>query len=195
MVRLLRRAVNLCSSRLGVTLARTRLYRIVKQDKPAAVIPFANGSWEILASERVNCLSEIGPFEASEGLQRLNGGHLCYVAALDGSLAHYSWVQRSGTHLILEAGMSVSVESGHFWIYHCFTAEWARGNGIYPETLKRIIDDHFKAGYRTGWIYTARDNVASQKGILRAGFGLVKTCDALRVGTHYYPFGQAYQGQ
>jgi hypothetical protein len=195
MFRLLRRAVNLCNSRVGVTLARTRLYRIVKHDKPAAVIPSANVSWAILVPERVNCLSEVGPFEASEGLRRLHGGHLCYMACLDGRFAHYSWVQRSGTHLILEAGKSVTVESGHFWIYHCLTAGWARGYGIYPATLKRIIDDHFEAGYRTGWIYTALDNIGSQKGILRAGFGLVRTCDAIRVGTHYYAFGQAYQGQ
>ncbi len=116
-----------------MTLARTRLYRIVKQDKPAAVIPFANEKSGDLASERVNCLSRKKKLtvETSEGLQRLNGGHLCYVAALDGCLAHYSWVQRSGTHLILEAGMSVSVESGHFWIYHCFTAEWAQREWMY----------------------------------------------------------------
>jgi hypothetical protein len=149
----------------------------------------------MLAAEKVTWLLEIGPFEVGDGLQRLERGDLCYVAFLGGRLAHYSWVQRSGTHPITEAGMSVPIESGDFWIYHCRTVEWARGNGIYPATLERIVDDHFGAGYRTARIYTARKNIASQKGILLAGFDLVETQDAFRVGTHFYRLGRADQGQ
>jgi hypothetical protein len=194
-LRLLRGAANLCNQWVGVSLVRTYLYKIDKPGNPAAVITRANASWEVLSAESVTRLSEFGSLDAGEALQRLRRGDLCYVAVLEGRLAHFTWVQRSGTHPILEAGMSVPVESGDFWIYNCRTVEWARGYAIYPATLVRIIDDHFEAGYCTAWIYTTRENIASQKGILRAGFGLVETFGALRVGKHYYRFGEAYQGQ
>ena len=57
------------------------------------------------------------------------------------------------------------------------------------------MNDHFAEGYCTAWIYTSREDIASQKGILRAGFGLVATLGALRVGSHCYRIGRAYQGQ
>lgn len=131
----------------------------------------------------------------SDGLKRLHRGDLCYTVCVDGYLAHYSWVQRSGSHPITEAGLSVPVGSGEFWIYNVRTVERARGKRILPATLERIVNDHFEEGYCTAFIYTSRENIAAQKGILRAGFGLVATLGALRVGSHYYRTGHANQGQ
>ena len=150
---------------------------------------------ELLSPERVGRLLDVGPFDVSDGLKRLQRGDRCYTVCVDGRLAHYSWVQRSGSHPITEAGASVPVGSGEFWIYNCRTVERARRKGIYSATLERIVNDHFEEGYCTGWIYTSQENIASQKGILRAGFGLVATLVALRVGTHYYRIGRSHQGQ
>jgi RimJ/RimL family protein N-acetyltransferase len=151
-------------------------------------------SWEPLSPERVSQLMDIGPFDVNDGLKRLHRGDGCYTVNIDGHLAHYSWVQRAGTHRIDEAGMSMPVESGEFWIYHCRTAESARGKGLYPATLERIVADHFADGYSTAWIYTTRENIASQKGILRAGFSLVATLSAVRIGNHYFPVRHSIQG-
>lgn len=145
--------------------------------------------------EQVGQLLEIGPFDRSDGLQRLKRGDLCYTVRVDGRLAHYSWVQRSGSHPITEAAETVPVESGEFWIYNCRTVDWAKGKRIYPATLERIINDHFAESYQTAWIYTTRENIASQKGILRAGFEQVATLSALRVGSRYFRLGRADQGQ
>ena len=145
--------------------------------------------------EQVGQLLEIGPFDISDGLQRLKRGDLCYTVHIDGRLTHYSWVQRFGSHPITEAAVSVPVESGELWIYDCRTADRAKGKRIYPATLERIINDHFAQGYRTVWIYTTRENIASQKGILRAGFGQVATLSALRVGSRYIRLGRVDQGQ
>jgi len=149
-----------------------------------------NEGWELLSAEHVDWLLEIGPFDVSDGLLRLQRGDCCYTVRLDGRLAHYSWVQRSGLHPITEAGRSVLVGGGEFWIYHCRTAEWARGKGIYPATLERIVRDHFESGYSTAWIYTTQENFASQRGILRAGFGLQTTFTAIRLGNRYYRLGK-----
>jgi len=139
---------------------------------------------------RLDVLAEIGPFDVEAGPPRLQRGDVCYVVFLGGRPAHYSWVQRSGSHPLTEAGISAPVAPGEFWIYHCVTAEWARGRKIYPATLQRILQDHFANGYSTAWIYTSRQNVASQQGILRAGFKPAATLSAFRVGRRYFRTGR-----
>ncbi len=195
MLKLLRKAANRCNALIGVSLQRTYLYRLAASCKLTAVGADPSASWELLAPENVGTLSEIGPFDAEDGPHRFRRGDVCYVAFLGGRLAHYSWVQRSGSHPVTEAGVSVPIGSGEFWIYHCRTADWARGKRIYPATLHRIVNGHFAEGYSTAWIYTSRENISSQKGILRAGFVLVATLRALRVGSRYYRVGPAYQSQ
>ncbi|MCC6344957.1 MAG: hypothetical protein IT166_22340 [Bryobacterales bacterium] len=146
--------------------------------------------WELLSREQAGRLLDIGPFDLSDGLRRMDRGDPCYTVCIDRRLAHYSWVQRSGAHPITEAGLTLPVEDGEFWIYNCQTADWARGKRIYPATLVRIMEDHFARGYNTAWIYTGKTNVASRKGILRAGFRHVATLRALRVGRFYFPLGR-----
>jgi hypothetical protein len=196
MFRVLRKVASKVNRYAGLSVQRTYLYRISRPDGWSTVeLDDKSISWELLSPERLAGLKDIGPFDVSDGLKRLERGDRCYTVCINGHLAHYSWVQRSGSHPITEAGLWVPVESGEFWIYDCRTVQRARGKGIYPATLKRIVNDHFNEGYCTAWIYTWRENIASQKGILRAGFGLVATLDALRVGTHYYRMGHGSQGQ
>jgi RimJ/RimL family protein N-acetyltransferase len=160
-----------------------------------AAAPAAGRSleWELLSPALAPGLLDMGPFDVEEGLRRLSRGDRCYTVRLDGRLAHYSWVQASGSHPITEAGMSIPVGNGELWIYHCMTAAWARGKGIYPATLTRIAGDYFEAGCHSAWIYTTRENTASQKGILRAGFRQAATLNALRAGSHYFRLGRARQ--
>lgn len=195
MRKLLKKAANRCNTLAGVSLARTFLYKVEKANEGLGGDPKTgpNVSWNVLAEE-AGALSEIGFFEPKDGVVRFQRGDVCYLASLDGRRAHYSWVQRSGLHPITEAGVSVPVGNGALWIYHCRTAEWARGRRIYPATLRRIVNDHFAKGYSTAWIYTSKENIASQKGILQAGFGLVATLRALRVGSRYFRLGKADQG-
>ncbi len=104
---------------------------------------------------------EIGKFEA--GLQ-------CYVAELNNRLAHYSWVQESGKHVLDGTGRIRPVQKGHIWVHACFTADRARGRRIYPTVLRQILDDYSARGFTTAWIYALESNIASRKGICHAGF-------------------------
>lgn len=196
MFRFLRRVTARLNRHAGLSVQRTYLYRISKPEVWSVIAANDKSlSWELLSPERVGQLLDIGPFDVSDGLQRLHRGDRCYTVCVDGRLAHYSWVQRSASHPITAAGVSVPIGSGEFWIYNCRTVDWAKGRRIYPATLERIVNDHFAEGCCTAWIYTSRKNIASQKGILRAGFGQVATLGALRLGSHYYRIGRAYQGQ
>jgi hypothetical protein len=156
---------------------------------PAKVLDYAL-ELDLLKPERVGRLQEIGPFDVLDGQRRLQRGDHCYTVDVDGCLAHYSWVQSSGTHPITEAGVRAAVRYGEFWIYHCRTADWIRGKRIYPVVLQRIVNEYFDNGYHTAWIYASQENIASQKGILRAGFNQVSDLAALRVGIHYRRIGK-----
>lgn len=164
----------------------TYLYRLASSDELPRVSADPAVTWRLISTNEVDSLCSIGPFEVSDCPPRFLRGDLCYGAFLDGRLAHYSWVQRAGLHPIIEAGRSVPVENGHLWLYQCRTAEWARGRKIYPATLQLIARDAFADACTTAWIYTSRENVASQRGIGQAGFTQVGTLLALRVGTHYF---------
>jgi hypothetical protein len=185
----LKRAAAKLNHHLGMSVGQTYLYSLSRPDGWSPAVHDGRLKWELLSPGQVGQLAEIGWFDEREGLERLHRGDRCYTLSIDGRLAHYSWVQRSSSHPITEAGVSVPVGDGAFFIYHCQTAEWARGRGLYPSTLERIVNDCFAEGEFTAWIYTAKKNVASQKGILRAGFGLVTTLHALRMGNQYFPIG------
>ncbi|MBV8757234.1 MAG: hypothetical protein JO257_08175, partial [Deltaproteobacteria bacterium] len=116
---------------------------------------------------------------------RIERGDDCYVGWVGKDVAHYSWVQHRGIHPITSAGTSVEIAPATFWIYNCHTAHAHRGRRLYPRTLQRIANESFAAGATEGWIYTSADNVASQHGVFRAGFQVVDTLRALRVGQHY----------
>jgi hypothetical protein len=185
----LKRAAAKLNRHMGMSFTQTYLYRLSKADGWSPAAHNGHLKWEILSPARVGQLADIGWFDEKHSLERLRRGDRCYTVSIDGRLAHYSWVQRSDSHPITEAGVCVPVGKGDSWIYHCQTAEWARGQGIYPSTLERIVSDCFAEGDFTAWIYTSKQNVASQKGILRAGFGLVTTLHAVRMGSQYFPLG------
>jgi RimJ/RimL family protein N-acetyltransferase len=114
--------------------------------------------------------------------ERLQAGDICYTAFLDGRLAHHSWVKRAGIQPVPEAARNYTVAPGEFWIYHCWTAAWARGKRIYPSVLAWIIREHINEGFTRARIYTTTSNIASQHGIARAGFRLRYTLRAIRFG-------------
>jgi hypothetical protein len=183
------RAAAKLNRHLGMSIGQTYLYRLSKTDGWSSAAQDGRLTWELLNPSQVGKLSQIGWFDENEGLERLRRGDRCYTVSIDGRLAHYSWVQRSSSHPITEAGVSVPVDNGAFWIYHCQTATWARGQGLYPATLERIVQDCFAEGDCTAWIYTSKRNVASQKGIRQAGFDFVTALNAFRMGSQYFPLG------
>jgi RimJ/RimL family protein N-acetyltransferase len=192
----LRRIASRIKRLLAVEIQRTYLYRLSKADGWAASAPNnTNIQWEMLAPPGVSRLLDMGWFDVNEGLQRLGRGDCCYTIFADGRLAHYGWVQRSGVHCITEAAISLPIEKGEFWIYHARTAEWARQRGFSKATVRRMLKDHFEAGYSTGWVYASKDNKASRRSVEGAGFALAAIITALRVGSRYFCLRQVNQGQ
>lgn len=64
------------------------------------------------------------------------------------------------------------MDSNDLEIGPCWTDENYRGKGIYPYVLKYVLSN-FKDKYDKFFIMTDSDNIASQKGILKAGFEFI----------------------
>ena len=118
--------------------------------------------------------------------ERWAAGDACFMALSEGRLAHYSWVKSAGLQPVTEADVVIPIRLGEFWIYHCWTEEWARGRRIYPGVLGTILRDYFVDGYTRGHVYTSRTNLASQRGIEHAGFRYTSSKWSLRLGSHWY---------
>jgi hypothetical protein len=170
----------------GIGVERTYLYKRHALDAMPADVPTdANVRIERIPLQQLDAIAALGSADPGEWRQRLDRGDCCYGAWVGSELAHYSWVQTSGRHPIMTAGVEPTIRIGELWIYNCRTADAHRGKRLYPCTLQRIVRDYFATGAVEAWIYTSADNVPSQRGVVRAGFVKHQTLRALRFGRRY----------
>lgn len=173
------------------TIERTYVYACSSRDRAALVDAPPNVEIRRIEPAAISAIASIATPEPDEWLARLQRGDECYGAWVSGDLAHTSWVQRNGDHTIGSAGRTATVQPGTICIYNCRTADRYRGMRLYPRTLATILADAFARGLFRAWIYTTHHNVASQHGILRAGFQQVEELRALRVGRWIRPLGES----
>lgn len=90
------------------------------------------------------------------------------AVAGDGRVLSYGFVLfRSFYKRVLREPIDVPM------IGNCFTEPEARGRGLYPALLRAMCDELARRGHRRVIISCAPDNVASRRGIERAGFRAV----------------------
>jgi len=164
----------------------TLLYRqdfsIIPEIKPRLVCELrAISTADIEDLKSVRTLSE---FKIDQFHQRMERGDQCFVAVHAGKPVHFSWLQTSGSHPISPAARSWLVKPGEAWIYDCRTADVAQRNGIYPFVLTSILRHLNSQSFTYAWIYTSTSNIASQKGIKKAGFKLKKHLYCIEFGAH-----------
>jgi ribosomal protein S18 acetylase RimI-like enzyme len=102
-------------------------------------------------------------------LQRFAAGRHCYVARVAGQLVTYGWVTFDEEN-IGELGLSIRLKAGEAYIWDCATVPAFRGQRLYPALLTHILRALQAEGLQRVWIGTNRDNLASQIGIVAAGF-------------------------
>lgn len=140
-----------------------------------------------LAESELARLHEVWPVPLEEMKTRLERGDLCFVAIAEGRVAHYSWAQFSGLHEIRDVGQRVEVQRGHVWVYHCRTADWARARQIYPFVLTRLLAESKSRNCHAAWIYTSAENIASLRGIEKAGFSFYRQLVSLNLFGSRFP--------
>jgi len=120
---------------------------------------------------------DLGPALASstdsislhEIISRLESGRQCYAARVDGQIVAYGWVSFEHED-IGELNLRTKLVPGEAYIWDCATVPAFRGNLLYSALLVYILGNLRTQNICRAWIGADLDNIASQKGIARAGF-------------------------
>ena len=101
-------------------------------------------------SEDIRRLQRLAKFNDGMAQQRLNAGHLCFVALNSGSLANYAWFCFHEGY-IDELETKIRVTPGSVYRYDVFTLPAYRGRGIFPsafeESSKYLSQNDIKEMY------------------------------------------------
>lgn len=111
-------------------------------------------------------------------------GDDCFAVFHRGRCASYIWVTRQRRE-IEEVRLCAELPHGESWLYNAFTVSHYRNRGLYSHLLEHVVSVLSEAGGRLAWIDAERHNLASIRGILRAGFhevGRVDRASGLLVG-------------
>jgi hypothetical protein len=103
-----------------------------------------------------------------EARTRQRAGDRPYLAELNGRAVGVGWCALRSLE-ISELGLRRALPAGDAYLWDFRTLAAWRGLGIYPHLLQYILRDE-SLGIERFWIGRDRTNVASDRGILKAGF-------------------------
>jgi GNAT superfamily N-acetyltransferase len=151
-------------------------------DEPIPVIaPLIPATFRRLGPESVSVLAAaLGGDRSPEISQRFEAGRRCYTAWVDGKLASYGWVSFD-EEFIGELNLRLSLTSGEAYIWDCATLPAFRQHLLYSALLAYIVGELREEHLCRAWIGANLDNLASQRGIARAGFHSIADLVIIRV--------------
>ena len=100
---------------------------------------------------------------------RLERGEQFWTAQLEAKIVSYCWA----THNPVEIGevhCVVNPRGDETYLYDAFTCAEYRGHNLYPALLQGILQHSRQAGIRRALIFVLSNNVASIRGVQKAGF-------------------------
>jgi ribosomal protein S18 acetylase RimI-like enzyme len=153
---------------------RTRIYKILTKDVPfyntdvdVTVVPVCEDNFgDVLTMDSANLVDLFK--------QMMNDGELGFYAYCGDSMVHHSWVILGPEEIIpgiKDRKSLFSIDHKSAYIHYCVTTSDWRGKGIYPFVLSeicRILDKQLER--QSIFITVTGNNVASIRGILKAGF-------------------------
>lgn len=101
--------------------------------------------------------------------QRFASGRRCYATWVGKQIAAYGWVSFNEEY-IGELNMHLQLLPGEAYIWDCATLPAFRRNHLYSALLLYIAGELRAEGLCRAWIGANQENLASQKGMARAGF-------------------------
>ncbi len=137
---------------------------------PAAAEPRVPAIFQRVGPEVAGELAAAMEFaDPAPVLQRFRLGRHCYVGRCEGRLVTYGWITFD-EELIGGLDLRVRLLPAEAYIWDCATLPGYRGQRLYPALLAHMQRELQRAGYRRIWIGMDADNLASQAGVVRAGF-------------------------
>jgi beta-1,4-mannosyltransferase len=101
-------------------------------------------------------------------IKRLNDGWKCYAYYENEVPVSFAWVRRGADHFIGELNKVIHYDHEVIHIVDCYTPLEYRGRGYYSNLIKLIAHKYSSNVF----IYANQNNIASSKGIEKAGFEL-----------------------
>jgi hypothetical protein len=163
----------------------TYSYRHDLVDVPA-VTPGLPCEFRAVTLEQIALLHQVWEVPLEQMRKRLANGHRCFGVFVEGRIAHYLWLQIGGQHHVQPAGRDIQLAEHDAMLYHVRVAEWAQGKYVSVYGYTQALLHCRQLGCRTAWVYTTRDNLASQKSIERSGWVFDHGYRALRLGQELY---------
>ena len=151
-------------------------------DKPTPhITPRIPATFRRVRQESLRALIEaMGGNASADILNRFETGRRCYAAWVEGKLAAYGWVSFDEEY-IGELKLRLKLVPGEAYIWDCVTLPAFRRNYLYSALLTYILKELRAENLCRVWIGADLDNVASQRGIARAGFMAVADLEIARV--------------
>lgn len=100
---------------------------------------------------------------------RLERGEQFWTAQHHTKIVSYCWATHTAVE-IGEIGRLIRPREGEIYLYDAFTFTAYRGRNLYPALLQCILDQSRQQGLRRALIFVMSDNVASIRGVQKAGF-------------------------
>ena len=141
-------------------------------DEPVVVVkPNVQAEFYRIELESVLALNSVIDSKAlaESATKRLQSGRQCYAALVDGKLAAYGWVSLEAED-IGELNLRVKLLAGEAYIWDCATLPAYREKHLYSALLAYILGELRSEQLCRVWIGADLENVASQRGMARAGF-------------------------
>src|SRR5262245_38732811 len=100
---------------------------------------------------------------------RFARGEQFWTAQRDGKILSYCWATQEPVE-IGEIRCIMSPRGDEVYLYDAFTFAEYRGQNLYPAVLQRMLDYSHQQGLRRALIFVLSDNMASIRGVQKAGF-------------------------
>lgn len=135
-----------------------------------AVLPRIHADFRRLTPDLASALAaSTGSLTQAEITRRLESGRQCYAAWVEHHIAAYGWVSLEEED-IGELNLRIRLVPGEAYIWDCATLPAFREKLLYSALLVYMLGELRAQNLCTVWIGADRDNLASQKGMARAGF-------------------------
>lgn len=144
---------------------------VLKLDKELPiVIPRVHADFRRVTPDLAPVLaSSTDSLTLTEIAKRIESGCQCYAAWVAGQIAAYGWVSLEEED-IGELNLRIKLLKGEAYIWDCMTLPAFREKLLYSALLIYILSELHAQNLCRVWIGADFANIASQKGIARAGF-------------------------
>ena len=156
-----------------------RLYSAKREDLipvapriPIELVPITNENAYLVKELR-------GEIYEEQFAYQLSLGDFGYYAYVDGKPVGYGWVKHKGSD-----DYFFKITDGCVYLCRFFVHESMRGNAIYPALITALAERERDA--ETLYIAAERGNTASERGLLKVGFGFVREFGFIRGFKHTF---------